>query len=88
LKSVRTGQRSKAAALALIRTGRERADKVRRLLRELGDSDEDMDLKMRFNRTSRRLEHGQRDIHTATLFGELTLAVQDLNILLSEFFYD
>ena len=56
LKSVKAGRTEPAAALRIIRTARERADKVRRLLRALGDTDEQLPLSARFRRTGKRLK--------------------------------
>jgi Fe-S-cluster containining protein len=87
LRSVRAGRTEKAAALEIIRKARCRADRVWRLLRELGDVDEERSLSARFRRTAKRLEGSQPDEHTAQLYSELTLAVHDLNCLLSSTFY-
>jgi Fe-S-cluster containining protein len=87
LRSVRSGRTEKADALEIIRKARCRADRVWRLLRELGDRDEERSLSARFRRTAKRLEGSQLDEHTAELYGELTLAVHDLNCLLSSAFY-
>jgi len=87
LRSVRSGRTQKAEALEIIRSARRRADKVWRLLRELGDLDEERSLSVRFRRTAKRLEASQLDEHTAELYGELTLAVHDLNCLLSSAIY-
>src|SRR5436190_11327271 len=48
LSAVQTGRTEKPAALQIIRTARKRADKVWRLLRELGDIDEELRLITRF----------------------------------------
>ncbi len=87
LKSVKAGQTEPAAALRIIRTARNRADKVRRLLRALGDADEQLPLSKRFRRTSKRL--GEQDLEegAAGTYAQLTLAVHDLNLLLSDAFY-
>src|SRR5882672_6767952 len=87
LKSVKAGRLETAAALPIIRTARERADKVRRLLLALGDTDEQVALAARFQRTARRLEEGEFDEQTADAYGELTLAVHDLNVILNDAFY-
>ncbi len=87
LKSVKAGLTEKRAALEIIQTTRDRAGKVWRLLRELGDTDEDLSLSKRFRRTTRRLEEIGLDDESADLYGELTLAVHDLNLALSEGFY-
>jgi Fe-S-cluster containining protein len=86
-KSVASGEIELAAALKTIRAARQRADHVRRLLRALGDTDEYLALSLRFKRTRRRLEAGGFDDASADTFGELTLAVHALNVLLSNKFY-
>jgi Fe-S-cluster containining protein len=87
LKSVRAGRTEPAAALRIIRTARERADKVRRLLSALGDTEEQLPLSVRFRRTGKRVEERELDDEAADTYGVLTLAVHDLNLLLSEAFY-
>lgn len=87
LKSVQAGETEVPAALGIIRNARKRVDKVKRLLRELGDADEHVALSKRFRKTQKRIEAGELDHATAQLYGELTLAVHDLNMLLSEAFY-
>ena len=86
-KSVAAGETELAAALKTIRATRLRADQVRRLLRALGDADEHLALSLRFKRTRRRLEAGGFDDASADAFGELTLAVHALNVLLGSRFY-
>jgi hypothetical protein len=87
LQSVQTGRTEKAAALRIIRTAVQRADRVRFLLRELGDDEEQLRLAARFRRMARRVEREGLDEPRADLYGQLTLAVHDLNLLLSEAFY-
>ena len=87
LKSTKAGRTSPAEALRIIRIAQQRADKVRALLRQLGDADEQVPLGARFRKMTRRLERGGFDDGAADAFGELTLAVHDLNLLLSEAFY-
>jgi hypothetical protein len=87
LKSVNAGRTEPAAALRIIRTAHERADKVRRLLRALGDTDEQSPLNARFRRTSQRIKERELDEETSDLYGQLTLAVHDLNLLLGDAFY-
>jgi Fe-S-cluster containining protein len=86
-KNAQAGRIEIRVALRLIRTARQRAGKVMRLLRELGDTDERTALSIRFRRTSRRIESGDIDEDTAGLFGQLTLAIHDLHVLLSDNFY-
>jgi hypothetical protein len=87
LKGVKGGEMGIAGALRVIRTARQRVQKVKQLLNELGDADERVALSKRFRRVKRRLERSPLDDETAEKFGELTLAVHDLNVLLSEAFY-
>jgi len=87
LKSVKAGRTETAAALRIIRTARERADKVRRLLHALGDTAEQLPLSARFRRAGKRLKERDLDEETADTYGQLTLAVHDLNLLLGEAFY-
>jgi len=87
LKSVQTGRVESAAALRLIRTARQRAERVRQLLRELGDGEEGLALSKRFRRMQKRFESSAADEEAADVFGQLTLAVHGLNFILSESFY-
>src|SRR6185503_3894363 len=87
LKAVQAGTREMSSALSVVRTARQRAEKVRRLLRELGDIDESIALSGRFRRLQRRMESGELTEETAGTYGELTLAVHDLNLALSSSFY-
>ena len=87
LKSVAAGETEVPAAFRGIREAQKRAEKVRRQLRASGDVDESLALSLRFKRTKRRLESDAIDEAAADTFGELTLAVHDLNLLLREKFY-
>lgn len=87
LKQLKRGAIKRAAALRLIGAAREQAERVVRLLHELGDTDEHLPLRTRFRRTARRLEDIGIERPLAETFGKLTLAVHDLNFLLSDAFY-
>jgi uncharacterized protein len=87
LKRTLDGRVKPAAALKLIQAAKERANKVRRLLGELGDSSEDLALSVRFRRMTKRFEQGGMDSDATDLYGELTLAMHDLNLLLGQAFY-
>ena len=87
LQRMKAGRLETAAALRVIRAARQRADKVKRLLLQLGDDDKPTALSLRFQRMQKRLESRTTDDETAELFSRLTLAVHDLNLLLSEAFY-
>ena len=86
-QAVSRGDMGIPAALRLIRTALGHAEKVRRLLRSLGDDDEQLALSRRFQRTKRRLEKGLSNEETAGRYADLTLAVHELNLLLSREFY-
>jgi Fe-S-cluster containining protein len=87
LKKVSTKKMENSTALRVIRTTRRRVDKVKRLLRKLGDADEHVALSVRVRRMTRRMESSFSENGSAELFGELTLASHALNVLLSEEFY-
>ncbi|MEO6181764.1 MAG: YkgJ family cysteine cluster protein [Verrucomicrobiota bacterium] len=87
LKSVQLGRTNPASATRTIEKARMRAEKVRELLRQLGDNDEQVALSLRFRKTAKRLQEEKSDGHTADIFSQLTLAAHDLNLILSEKFY-
>ena len=87
LKSVKAGQTKPPEAIRTIRSALRRVQKVKRLLKQLGDADETVALSKRFRRIQRKLESAPLEKETAHIFSELTLAVHDLNIMLSERFY-
>jgi uncharacterized protein len=87
LKKARRRLITRASALRMIRAARRRADKVRRLLTELGDDDEAIALAERFRRTTKRLRRAGAGPQTAELYGRLTLAFHELNLTLSRSFY-
>jgi hypothetical protein len=87
LKRVTAGKIELSKALQTVRRARRRVDKVKRLLRKLGDSDEHVALSVRVRRTQNRLEREVSDAESARWYGELTLAVHSLQLLLGEEFY-
>jgi Fe-S-cluster containining protein len=87
LKSVKAGETNSSDAIRVIRSALRRVKKVKRLLQQLGDTDDSVALSKRFRRMQRKLEGVSLSRETAQIFGELTLAVHDLNILLAEKFY-
>ena len=86
-KGVVAGHVKLAAALRLVRNARRRVQQVGRLLRGLGDQDDQSPLKARFDRVVEQASHGLPDKKTAGRFGRLTLAMHELNLLLSDWFY-
>jgi Fe-S-cluster containining protein len=87
LKSVKAGETNSDDAVRVIRSALRRVKKVKRLLEQLGDTDDSVALSKRFQRIQRKLEATPLDRESAQAFGELTLAVHDLNMLLAEKFY-
>ena len=87
LKSVRAGHTQRDAALRVIRTARRRAAEVLSLLRQLGNTEEQLRLATRFRQTAKQMETLELDEETAELYRRLTLAVHNLNVLLAEAFY-
>lgn len=86
-KELKAGRTTFAAALRTVKQARRWADKVRRLLRELGDNDEHRALGERFHRTSERLEAGNIDEATKAKFADLSLAVHHLKLQAHDKFY-
>lgn len=83
------------AALKLIRATRRKADKVLKLMREIGDANEAVSLSVRFRKVRKQfeagdieawLEHKSED-ELYDLYGQLTLTVHELNCVLAEKFY-
>lgn len=88
LQAVQVKKLGIPAALRQIGRARQRADRVLSLLRALGDQDEQAALSVRFRRLTKRFETGPPATTAAAgLFGELTLAAHDLDVVLSGRFY-
>jgi len=87
LKSVKAREVKTIEARKIIRSALRQAEKVKRLLRQLGDADETLALSKRFQRLRRKAERAPHDKDVAHLFGELTVAFHELNMILGERFY-
>ena len=87
LKAVVASEVEVPAALRMIRDTQRKAEQVKRLLRELGDMEESRALSLRFKRMQRRFNSGNFDETKIEVFGDLTLAVHDLNLALRAKFY-
>jgi hypothetical protein len=74
-------------ALKVIRATRRRAEKVRKLLRALGDDEETCSLAARFRRMTKALQRAEPDAARAELYGRLTLAFHKLRLALNDSFY-
>jgi Fe-S-cluster containining protein len=80
------GAEDLAGALRIVAQTRKLADKVRRLLRQLGDDDEALALSLRFQKMKRALEQGAFEDESVETAAELTLAVRDLTRNLARFY--
>lgn len=80
-QGMKSGRLTPAAALRRVTRARGQADRVRRLLRALGDNDEHRSLGERFHRMQCRME--EKPAHPAALatFADLSLAVHRLKLL-------
>jgi len=87
LKSVAAGEMETSRALRVIRDAQKRAERVKQLLHELGDEENSRALSLRFKRMQRRFESMPFEAAMTDKFGELTLAVHDLNLVLRTKFY-
>jgi len=87
LRNLKAGRLERAAALRIIGTARDRAEKVRQDLRALGDVDESTALGARFRRTTQRMETLALDEEKSEIYARLTLAVHVLNLLTRSAFY-
>jgi hypothetical protein len=85
-KDAAAGRIGSAAALRLVKRARRQADNIRRLLRQLGDTDEHRSLGDRFRGVQQRLGTGATGA-TADTFAELGLAVHAFGLLKHEKFY-
>lgn len=80
-QSLQSGRRTLPTALRLVTNARRQADRVRRLLRTLGDHDEKRSLGERFFRMQCRMEEKPADAATLAAFADLSLAVHKLKLL-------
>ena len=86
LKEVISEQLDVQAALKLVRLALRHANRIRLLLRQLGDRDEHLPLARRFRRLQRRIESSPTE-EAADVFAELTMEVHHLNLLTYARFY-
>jgi hypothetical protein len=86
-KDAKAGRTTFAVALRLVKQARRRADKARRLLRELGDTEEHRGLGERFHRMSERLESAPPDAAANAKFADLSLIMHHLKLQALEKFY-
>ena len=87
LKEVKSGRTNAATARRTVHDTLRQVEAIKRLLRELGDANENLALNKRFRRMKSRMEKSPLNAETANLFGELTLGMHELNVRLSQSFY-
>jgi hypothetical protein len=86
LQRTQAGEVTERAALKSIQNARRCAEKVRGILRELGDTDESVPLSRRYQRMMRQPIDLSADPHLIDLRGELMMAVAELvSVLEREF---
>lgn len=78
LQRVQKGAITESAALKVIRMAHRSAENVRRILRELGDTNEHLPLSRRYQRIMREAVDLSADERHIDLRGELMLAVAEL----------
>jgi hypothetical protein len=78
LQRAQKGEVNERSALKTIQATRRRAENVRRILRELGDTDETVPLSRRYQRMMRQPIDLSADERIGDLRGELMLAVAEL----------
>lgn len=86
-KEASSGQITYDAAHRLVKQTRRKADKVRRLLQDIGEVEEKLSLGKRFKRVQRRIESGSADQVAGGIFADLGLAIHKLDLLAHQRFY-
>lgn len=87
LKNAQEGRVTEAEAVRVIKAARKQAAQVQELLEQLGDRDTSFALSKRFQAMRRKMERGAGSAEQIEIFGQLTVAVHELNVILSEQFY-
>ena len=87
LKNAQEGRVTESEAVRVIKDGQEKAARVQELLAQLGDKETTVALSKRFQSMRRKMENGPAAPEDIDTFGLLTVAVHELNVLLSERFY-
>ena len=87
LKEAKAGRITFTAATQSVKKARRQADKIRRLLHQLGDTEQHRALGERFFRMQCRMEEEPTDEATRSVFADLSLAVHRLKLLSHDKFY-
>lgn len=86
-KGAKAGRITFVAATRQVTQARRKAERIRRLLRKLGDAEEHRSLSDRFRRVQRRMEDGAVEAEAADIFSELSQAVHAFKLMAHEEFY-
>lgn len=86
-KKTKVGEMDFAAAHRLVAKARRQADRARKLLRRLGDTDEKRSLGERFHRVQCQLEADPSDPAALAMLADLSLAIHRLKLIAHENFY-
>ncbi len=86
-KQTRAGEVELGAALRLVAKTRRLADRARRLLQRLGDTEQHRSLGERFHRMDDRLRADPSDAEALARFADLSLTIHRLKLLAHERFY-
>jgi len=86
-KDVLQGALQLERALKVVRDAQRRVKKVLGLMAPLEEKPRNDALSVRFRKVQRHMERASLTEDEADLYGQLTLAVHDLNVLLSSAFY-
>lgn len=87
LQQFQDGKVEETGALRTIQTARDKLRRVQDLFRVLGNEEEHLPIRERCKRVESGLKRRQPSDAKAGTFGELTLAIHDLNVIISERFY-
>ena len=87
LQEFQAGKVEENGALRTIHSARDKLRKVNDLLRALANEEEHVPVRERCKRVELALKRRQPSEAQAGTFGELTLAMHDLNLIISEHFY-
>jgi Fe-S-cluster containining protein len=87
LKKLTRGEIRRPAAKRIVGETRKAVEEIERLLAGLGDDGVKMPLRIRFQKLSKKLQRTGMQPREAETYGELTLAMHQLDCMLSEQFY-
>jgi Fe-S-cluster containining protein len=86
-KRLKKGEVELPGALRLVKRARGQADKIRRLLKRVGETDLECSLGERYHRVETRLEADQSNPAALAILADASLAMHRLKLLAHEHFY-